>query len=563
MYIKSLLIYDYIEKRINKFEFEKKVNLFVSESNKHGKSSLIKSIYYSLGFQIKIWPTSWQYENMIFQLTIVHDNIEYLITRHNDLFYINEKELILNEKEFSMWLQKLVNLKIQIKEKKSKKLVDVYASELLMPFYIDQDKSWHGYVFSKTSDSYGRYTSPVRNLFDFYFNINSIKRLNLEVEKSNYGEKINSFEKQLQALNLLEDTHRDIKPSYYLSNNISPKEYISNDQMNIYLLELNKLNNALSEYDVKILNTDKLINTLSRNNFELNKLKNNYLGRLKDIEYTCIYCNSNLTEEQSITRLKIRNNIYEIEENINHNIKEIEVLKDNREQFTDYKDAFLNKRKEINHVLKNREIESVEILIDAKVQQELFNTLKETENRILNDRNECTRKIANINKEIASERKLSRMQQKEITTTFTNFNNEYELFLNSNPHNDIKLSDIKFGEFKEITGSGNDGNIKMLAIYTLYANLINQYSRIELPFGMDSFLKNETAKDFKIFMFSFLSKYYLTIPTQIFFSIIEENLQYIDNEIDYNIIHIEKPILKEITDSNRNLLSGLSFISNS
>lgn len=112
MYIKSILIYNYIKNQANKFIFSKEINLFVSKTNKQGKSSLIKSIYYNLGFNIKIWPSNWDYQNMIFQLEVSHNNKEYLITRHQDIFYINNKDLVLSEKEFSLWLQDLLKFRL-------------------------------------------------------------------------------------------------------------------------------------------------------------------------------------------------------------------------------------------------------------------------------------------------------------------------------------------------------------------------------------------------------------------------------------------------------------------
>lgn len=133
--------------------------------------------------------------------------------------------------------------------------------------------------------------------------------------------------------------------------------------------------------------------------------------------------------------------------------------------------------------------------------------------------------------------------------------NEYERFFK-----DIKLDDIKFYTFKEVTGSGIDSNKKMLALYTLYANLISQFSPYNLPFAMDSFIKNETAINLKQQMFSFLSKYYLSINNQVFFSIIKENIQYINNTEDYNFINLDKPILQDINEDNRSLLNSLYIL---
>lgn len=105
-----------------------------------------------------------------------------------------------------------------------------------------------------------------------------------------------------------------------------------------------------------------------------------------------------------------------------------------------------------------------------------------------------------------------------------------------------------------------DANKKMLAFYTAYTNLVHEYSSISVPFAMDSFIKNETAAELKEQMFIFLSKYYLSIDGQIFFSIINENVKYLNQEDKYNFIYLEKPILDEINDNNKYLVKSFDII---
>lgn len=429
-----------------------------------------------------------------------------------------------------------------------------------MPFYIDQDKSWNGYVFSKTSDSFGRYTNATKDIFEFYFNINNTKKLELEVNKSNLEKNVSSLNKQIEALNLLEYTHQDKEPKDYITTFETSDDSIQDTQFEIYITQLNNINKELSKFDLNILEIDKKINDLLRENIELDKLKTNYSKRLKEIEYTCIYCNSNLTEEQSLTRLKIRNNIFEIEENTTKNLINIEEYRKIKKDLLVNKQDYINKEEKINAILSNRNLKSMGDFIEKKVHQEVYNTFRTTEGKLLNNRESLLLQIEELKKDISKENKAGKQHKESTTKEFNELINKFELELNTSPNNDIKLSEIKFGEFKEVSGSGNDANIKMLALYTIYSNLIYNRSNIILPFGMDSFLKNETSKEFKENMFSFLSKNYLSIPNQIFFSIIEENLQFIDKEIPYHQINIEKPILKTIDSTNQILLSSIKFL---
>ncbi|MFC9539044.1 hypothetical protein ACFTQ7_04080 [Lysinibacillus sp. NPDC056959] len=556
MIMENIIIYDYIDKRINKFDFDSGINFLVSKTNTQGKSSLIKSIYYALGFSIKIWPDGWDANNMIFKLNIKHNNRLVSITRHRDLFYINDKEEILNEKEYSIWLQELLNIRIKIKEKKSKMLADVYASEVLLPFYIDQDKSWNGYVFSKTSDSFGRYTSTAKNLLDFYFGINNMKILDLEASKSQAESELKVIERKMESLELLEKNHLSTDTFVYISQFKNQDENkISEIQLNNYLKKLNSLNSIIALYDKELIDVEKEINILSRDLAELNKFKISYEKRFKEIEHKCIYCNSNLTEEQSLTRLKIRNNLYEISEQIDKCEKKYYELKGIRDKTITKKNNYISEQLEIEDIVNNSRNVDVKNYIENKVQQEIFNNYVSLGGNLQNAKNTVLGKIADIRKSITAENNLGTKKRGEIRKKYNELLNEYELSLGN-----VKLNDIKFNNFKEILGSGNDANKKMLAIYTLYSNLISEYSIVKIPFAMDSFIKNETAKDFKEKMFKFLSEFYLTIPSQVFFSIIEENLIYIDSKLSYNTIKIESPILKELNKDNVNLIESFGFI---
>lgn len=136
----------------------------------------------------------------------------------------------------------------------------------------------------------------------------------------------------------------------------------------------------------------------------------------------------------------------------------------------------------------------------------------------------------------------------EIKKRYLELINEYERHLK-----DVKLDDIEFYNFKEVNGSGMDSNTKLLALYTLYSNLVDEFSNIKIPFAMDSFIKNETSSDLKEKMFGFLSKYYLSTDRQSFFSIIKENVGYLGPN-NYHFVDLEKPILKDIDETNENLI---------
>ncbi|AET57155.1 hypothetical protein HPL003_01855 [Paenibacillus terrae HPL-003] len=106
-----------------------------------------------------------------------------------------------------------------------------------------------------------------------------------------------------------------------------------------------------------------------------------------------------------------------------------------------------------------------------------------------------------------------------------------------------------------------DSNKKLLALYTLYSNLISEFSKVKIPFAMDSFIKNESSSELREKMFSFLSKYYLSIEGQSFFSIIKENVKYLEqDENKYHFVDLKKPILKDIDETNGHLIKAFDIL---
>ncbi len=555
MIIDSIIIYDYINQRIKKFYFKPQANIFTSELNTVGKSSLIKSIYHCLGYSIKSWPSNWNISNMVFQLKVTNADREHIITRHKNLFYIDDKQETLTEKEYSIWLQDFLNIFIKIKDKKSKLLSDVYASEILLPFYVDQDKSWNGFVYSKSSDSFSRYNNTVKNVFDFYFEIANKKLIDLEIEKSSIEVELNNTHKKMEALNLLESEHSTLPKPENVINFIFNSEK-DEPQINNYLKMISSLNKSVADIDNNIIELETKINQFSREITELNKLKRLYNNKFNEIKYACIHCNSKLTHEQSLTRLKIRNNQYEIVEQINKNKRLKEEYEYNKKEQTAEKNDLLNKIVETEKILQNsKEYFNLDAYIADRVNQEITNNYITVEQNLFNEKDNSLDSIKKINKKISVEKRFGNQKRAEIKKKYEELINEYELYFQS-----VKLDDIKFYSFKEVTGSGMDANKKMLALYTLYTNLIDEYSNIRVPFAMDSFIKNETAIELKEQMFGFLSNYYLSIKGQTFFSIINENIKYLDEKNKYNFINLEKPILEEINENNKFLVKAFEVI---
>lgn len=81
MIIIAFSILDFKNKEAQNFDFKAGTNLIVSKGNTKGKSSLLKSMYYTLGFNVHQFPSNWNINFMYFQIEVLINNVKYNITR--------------------------------------------------------------------------------------------------------------------------------------------------------------------------------------------------------------------------------------------------------------------------------------------------------------------------------------------------------------------------------------------------------------------------------------------------------------------------------------------------
>ncbi|MBO1005649.1 endonuclease, partial [Pseudogracilibacillus auburnensis] len=174
MIIKSFSIIDYKNKEAASYKFSDQINLVVSQDNTMGKSSLLKSLYFNLGFQIKQFPSKWNPTDMFFQITVIINGKKHIISRQNKLFKIDGRNEPLNEREYSDWLQEKLNTNMELPNVRNKELSNAYSSAVILPFYIDQDDSWDGIMYRRVSNALGQYHNIPQTIFEYLFGLSDI-----------------------------------------------------------------------------------------------------------------------------------------------------------------------------------------------------------------------------------------------------------------------------------------------------------------------------------------------------------------------------------------------------
>lgn len=138
----SFLSYKGVARRIN-------LNndlLVIAGGNESGKSSILKSLYYTLGATVHPFARRWVEGNVVTMLKFTVDGINYKAVRMgNDVYVFNpDNSLIFRENDKIKIASRLGNLLgINILFKDSKGKTKTFSTGyMFMPFYLDQDKGW-------------------------------------------------------------------------------------------------------------------------------------------------------------------------------------------------------------------------------------------------------------------------------------------------------------------------------------------------------------------------------------------------------------------------------------
>lgn len=531
---------DYINQEANEFEFIDGANVILSEKATMGKSSLIKSLYYTLGFDIKQFPLGWNHEEMLFSLSFEVDGIQYNIIRNKDLFYLSNLEKPVRLKGLSNWLQEILEIELKLKKSggKSDELVDVYPTVLGMPFYLDQDKSWDGYLFKKTSDTLNAYSKMPDDVLDYLLGISNVEILRLE-------NKAAAFNRDKMALSSKKKNYEDIRFEF-------KQEVVENEEVSYTPLEVEEYNNSfltlnhelssLSRDITKItnnmLNNQRNISIIKNDLSEIEKLKLVTTEEFKNIKLRCSHCNSILTKEQSLTRLKLNMNIYDIQRMID--LKSDEVIKLEK-QLSVYNE-------EIKLLILEQEIATnkLEYLNQNTLLKDYIKS--ESHRSVINNFGKKINKfeveIINLESQVATTRKEIRRLRNEVKDRKTDIIREFEKTRNmlSKDLKEKSLENVEFYDFREIKGSGMATNKVEFGMYLAYMQIIDQYSIYTMPFAIDSFIKNETDSKTVEEIYGPIGDYFFKFNNQSILTAISGNIASLDLSA-VNVITIEGRVL--------------------
>lgn len=515
-----------IKKAFNQ-TFKRNINLIVGVKDS-GKTTLVRSMLYTLGCDVKGFDFIDKYPSNIYIIDFNIDDDKFILIRKRikdgrgkNFFKIIKNNIEIftffdtsNYKEF---LNKIMKIEV-VTRGKDKTETTLYPNHIFLPFYTDQDNSWQNYL-SGTFNGIVFIDNYKKVILEYFTGARPNEYYGLQLEKTN-------------LVNQLDDLNALIK-----SKELIIKENINN----IKIIENIDVEDFKKQYDFFLKMYNNILNSEHELKKELNEKiykKNSYLDiRSKVTQSIDSFIESELT------------NTCPNCEQIIHNIME-----DNYKLYQ-AKENLINERDKLNMYLKD--IES-EISITLKE----LNNLKE-EDKSLKSKLDTTAKLVNLN-DRADSYALNRVNSKleneidklrierdkkneslEITKKELSELNKYDV---STKYQELMISSfIELGvpfsynnyytsnlESVKISLSGATKVQAYIAQYlSIYQMITNNDKCITIPMFIDTFLKD----DFNLQEIQKTTKYIFNtlIDKEQSFIFIADNEQTLDSVKNYTI----------------------------
>lgn len=144
--LKKITLVSFLEKKARRIPFHPNITV-IQGDNHTGKSSLIKSIYWTFGTEPQKIHPNWKKAEPISVVEFTIDSKDYMILRKKDFYAVFDEHKNLIERFDNVttglgpFLAKMLNYHVVLNNKKNEPITPPPAY-FFLPFYIDQDVSW-------------------------------------------------------------------------------------------------------------------------------------------------------------------------------------------------------------------------------------------------------------------------------------------------------------------------------------------------------------------------------------------------------------------------------------
>lgn len=474
--IRKLIVISQSESRSLEVPFEKGLNIILG-GNKTGKSSIIKSIFTTLGCECKRVEADWKKLVSTYLLFFKYGERQFCIVRQDKKFQIfeninNDFSCIIETNafhEYSNCLTDILEIKMPCISKDGKQFN--ITPPLLFRFqYIDQDEGW-----SKIADSF----KNVAYIKDWKANTNKYvcgylddSYYALQAQKA---EHILERDDKKKELNYNQNFVSRITSTLTRIEDIESVEDVTTD-IELLLAKAEELRKLQFSYNAEMT---VLENDIYINQHKLHIVEHNLIETKKDIEYAmtqedeliCPFCgtiySNGINEQLNITSdyAHCENLIAELKSSISVATKELEELKNK------YNDVSVEIQSIEQKVQNTQELLSYSSFYKSKGQFEIYESCKRQLDVLQGEINSCVSKIA-ITDEKINEKK-SKERSKDIREDIERYCRTLADAINV-PKTFIKLRD--FVQVINRTGSETPRLVYMYQSALYLYNLERAYS---------------------------------------------------------------------------------------
>lgn len=474
--IRKLIVISQSESRSLEVPFEKGLNIILG-GNKTGKSSIIKSIFTTLGCECKRVEADWKKLVSTYLLFFKYGERQFCIVRQDKKFQIfeninNDFSCIIETNafhEYSNCLMDILEIKMPCISKDGKQFN--ITPPLLFRFqYIDQDEGW-----SKIADSF----KNVAYIKDWKANTNKYvcgylddSYYALQAQKA---EHILERDDKKKELNYNQNFVSRITSTLTRIEDIESVEDVTTD-IELLLAKAEELRKLQFSYNAEMT---VLENDIYINQHKLHIVEHNLIETKKDIEYAmtqedeliCPFCgtiySNGINEQLNITSdyAHCENLIAELKSSISVATKELEELKNK------YNDVSVEIQSIEQKVQNTQELLSYSSFYKSKGQFEIYESCKRQLDVLQGEINSCVSKIA-ISDEKINEKK-SKERSKDIREDIERYCRTLADAINV-PKTFIKLRD--FVQVINRTGSETPRLVYMYQSALYLYNLERAYS---------------------------------------------------------------------------------------
>ena len=258
MYFKSILIADIVSHKARSQQFQKGLNVITSTNNHVGKSSLLKSLYHTLGANVK-YDSVWNVNNKLFALDFCVDNIDYRIVRQIKSFAVfkGEELILVTSKvmsELAPLLEKIFHFGIYLDSKKDGRVTLAPPVFTFLPYYIDQDNGWSELYGSFQNQEQYKKHDRMKSLY-YHLSIYTKSAVELMAQRDKLQEELDTLKtdatKLLDIIEALTDEIQGIVPADDIAQ-FDKNIQISKNKIRTLVKQIGEKRNRIQELEISL-----------------------------------------------------------------------------------------------------------------------------------------------------------------------------------------------------------------------------------------------------------------------------------------------------------------------